>query len=85
MFNQLNQLKKLKELRDSLEKEKTEVEKEGVKIIVNGKLEVEFVQLNPELQKEEQEKIVRECINEAIKKVQIIAAQKMSQMTGLNL
>jgi DNA-binding protein YbaB len=80
MFEKLEQLKKLKDLQDSLSQEKTEIEKKGIKVVVNGKMEVEQIQLNLELSKEEQEKILRDCINEAVKKIQIIAAQKMSQM-----
>ncbi len=85
MFEKLKQMKQLKELQDSLKNERAEVEKQGVKIVVNGKMEIEEVQLNSELGKEEQEKIVKDCINEAMKKVQFIAAQKMSQMPGFGL
>lgn len=80
MFDQLKQLGKLKELKDALEKEKKEVEKEGIRVVVNGKLEVEEIKLNPQLDFETQEKIVKECINEAMKKIQMEAAQKMLQM-----
>jgi DNA-binding protein YbaB len=80
MFDQLKQLGKLKELKDILEKEKKEVEKEGVRVVVNGKLEIEEIKLNPRLDFETQEKIIKECINEAMKKVQMEAAQKMMQM-----
>ena len=55
MFDKLKQLKQLKELKDSLSQEKAEVEKRGVKIIVNGKMEIEEIHLNPDLNKEEQE------------------------------
>ncbi len=82
MFDKLKQLKELKELRDSLSQEKEEVEKEGIKVIINGKMEIENIQLNPDLDKEEQETILKECINEAIKKIQMVLASKMSQMSG---
>lgn len=82
MFDQLKQLKKLKELQDSLSQEKVEIEKNGVKVVINGKMEVQEIQLNPELSKEEQENVLKDCINEAMKKIQMIAAQKMSQMSG---
>jgi len=80
MFDQLKQLGKLKELKDILEKEKKEVEKEGVKVVVNGRMEIEEIKLNPQLDFETQEKIIKECINEAMKKIQMEAAQKMMQM-----
>jgi len=85
MFNKLRQLKQLKELRDSLSQEKVEVEKKGVKVIVNGKMEIEEIQLNPDLAEEEQEETLRECSNEAIKKVQMIVAKKMSQTPGFGV
>jgi len=80
MFDQLKQLGKLKELKDILEKEKKEVEKEGIRVVINGKLEVEEIKLNPQLNFETQERIIKECINEAMKKIQMEAAQKMMQM-----
>lgn len=83
MFEKLGQLKKLKDLQDSLSQEEVEVEKNGIKVVINGKMEIEKIQLNPELSKEEQEKVLCDCINEATKKIQMIAAQKMSQMTGM--
>lgn len=85
MFDKLKQLKQMKELRDSLGKEKEEVEREGVKVIVNGKMEVEEIGLNPDLSKEEQERIVKECINDAMKKIQMAAAKRMSQMSGFGV
>ena len=80
MFEQLRQLKQLKDLQNSLEKERIEFEKNGNKVIINGNMEIEKLQLNPSLSKEEQEKNLKDCINEAMKKIKIVAAQKMSQM-----
>ncbi len=83
MFNKLSQLKKIKDLQDALKDEIIEIEKQGVKIIVNGKMEVKEIQLNSELSKEDQENILKDCFNDAMKKIQITAAQKMSQISGL--
>jgi DNA-binding protein YbaB len=80
MFDQLKQLGKLKELKDVLEKTKKEMVKEGVKVVVNGRMEVEEIKLNPQLNLETQEKIVKDCINETMKAIQAEAAQKMMQM-----
>ncbi len=82
MFDKLKQLQQLKELRDSLSQEKEEVERKGVKVIINGKMEIEKIHLNSGLNKEEQEQILKECINEAMKKIQMIVAGRMSQMPG---
>jgi len=80
MFEKIKQLKQLKDLKDSLEKEKFEVEKNGTKIIMNGKMEIEEVKLSPSLEAEEQEKVLKDCFNEAMRKIQMTAAQKMMQM-----
>ena len=79
MFDKLKQLYQLKKMKDILEKEKREVEKEGVKVVVNGKMEIEDIRLNPEMDVEKQEKLVKDCINEAMKQIQQEAAQKMFQ------
>lgn len=80
MFDQLKELGKLKALKDVLEKERKEITKEGVRVVINGKMEVEEIKLNPELDCEKQEKIVKDCINEGMKAIQTEAAKKMFQM-----
>ena len=80
MFDNLKQLAKLKEMKDMLEKEKKEVEKDGVRVVVNGKMEVEEIRLNPEIDAAKQEEIVKDCINRAFKEIQQEAAKKMFQM-----
>ncbi|MFA5249079.1 MAG: YbaB/EbfC family nucleoid-associated protein [Candidatus Paceibacterota bacterium] len=80
MFEQLKQLKKLKEIQDQLKKERVEFEKQGVKVVINGKMEIEELYLNPDLGVDQQQKAVKECINDAMHKVQMNLAQKMSQM-----
>jgi len=77
MFDQLRKIKQLKELQDSLKKESIEVEKNGVKVVVNGKMEIESVTLNDEISIQEQERAVKDAINSAFRKIQTIAAQKM--------
>ncbi len=82
MFEKLKQIKKLKDLQSSLSQEKAEGEKNGIKVVINGKMEIEEIELNPELSREEQQKYLKECLNETMRKVQMIAAQKMQQMGG---
>jgi DNA-binding protein YbaB len=79
MFDNFKQLGKLKQMKEILEKERGEVEIKGVKVTVNGKMEVEEIKLNPELNLSEQEEILKECFNEVVKKVQKEAASKMFQ------
>jgi len=52
-------------------------------VIINGKLEVELVALNPALSVEEQAKAVKDCINESMKKVQTVVAQKCREWAVL--
>ena len=85
MFDKLKQLQQLKELRDSVSQEKAEVEKKGIRVVINGKMEIEEIQLNPDLSKEEQELVLKECINESMKKIQMLLANKMSQMPGFGV
>ena len=84
MFDKLRQLKQIKDIQDALKKEVVEIEKEGIKVQMNGKMEVEQITLNPALEKGEQEKILKECFNEAIKKIQMAAFQKISQVKDLS-
>ncbi|MEA3293096.1 MAG: YbaB/EbfC family nucleoid-associated protein [Patescibacteria group bacterium] len=82
MFEKLKKINEIRALQKKLEEEKVEVEKSGVKISINGKMHIEKVELNPEINIEEQENIIKECFNEAMKKVQVIVAKKMSQTSG---
>jgi DNA-binding protein YbaB len=82
MFDKLQQLQKINELKNSLAQERAEQEIQGVKVVVNGKMEIEEIQLNSELGAEDQARILKDCINQAMSKVQMIAAQKMSEMGG---
>lgn len=80
MFDKIKQMKQLKEIKDSLAQERIETEKEGTKVVLNGNLEVEQIILTPEMDKERQETILKDCINESVKKVQFAMAQKFQGM-----
>lgn len=80
MLDKLRQLRDLKKIQDEISKEKVEIEKKGIKVILNGKLEVEDIFLNQEISKDEQEKILKECINEAIQRIQFRLASKMQDL-----
>ena len=77
MFDKLKQIKQLKELQNKLNKEEIIVEKNGVRIVINGKMEVKEVKLNPNLSFKEQEELIRCCFNDAIKKLQMSIAKRM--------
>jgi DNA-binding protein YbaB len=85
MFDKFKQMKQLIDLQNQMKQEKAEVERNGVKVVVNGKMEVEEVRLNQQMAPQDQEQIVKDCINEAAKQVQMKMASKMSNMPGLGL
>jgi len=80
MWDKLKQAKQLQKMQSELQKEEFQEEEKGVKITMNGRMEVVEVNLNDDLTKEEQEKAVKECLNGLMRKVQMAAAQKMQSM-----
>ena len=86
MFNKLKQLKDLrsqaKTMQNALAGEKVEVEKNGIKLSMNGNMEVMDLVINSELNKEEIARTSKELFNDAIKKTQRIMAKKMQEMGG---
>ncbi|MCD5396137.1 MAG: YbaB/EbfC family nucleoid-associated protein [Candidatus Pacebacteria bacterium] len=70
IFDKLKQLREIKQIQEKLKKETVEVEREGIKVVLNGNLEVVEIVLNPELEKTDQEEILKDLINRAIKKIQ---------------
>ena len=81
MFDKLKDLAEMKKqagaMQATLANEKVEVENSGIKIVMNGNMEVLKLEINPELDKESQERYLKESFNQAIKKVQNLMAQKM--------
>lgn len=86
MFNKLKQIKDLrsqaKRMQNVLSQESVTVEKNGVKLTINGNLEVTSININNGLSRESIENSMKEVINEAVKKTQKIMAQKMQEMGG---
>lgn len=86
MFNKLKQLKDLrsqaKTMQSALADEKVEVEKNGIKLSMNGNMEVTDLKINNDLSKEEIARTSKDLFNEAIKKTQRIMAKKMQEMGG---
>jgi len=80
MFDKLKQLAQLREMEGKMKEERATIEKNGTKVTVNGKFEVEEIILNPTFSVEDQQRILKDCINEANKKVQFSLAQKMMGM-----
>lgn len=86
MFSKLKQFKDLrsqaKTMQDALGQETITEERNGVKIVLNGNMEVLSLTLNPSLNQDSQEDTVKKVINEAIKKTQRVMAKKMQDMGG---
>lgn len=87
MFDNLKKIQELKRMQDALKAERETVERKGVSVTVNGGMEVERIALNPALDQQEAEQVLRQCINEANKNIQKRIAKIMmdSGMGGLSL
>lgn len=80
MFDKFRQATKMKEIKNSLSQEKEEFEKNGVKVVVTGEMLVESIEISPEVSLEDAQKLVKEAVNQAFKRVQQKAAKKIQQM-----
>ncbi|MAG44741.1 hypothetical protein CL633_02525 [bacterium] len=85
MFDKLKKLKQLKQIRDSVGGEKVEVLDQGVKVIINGQMQIQEIKLNSELSTEDQERILKDLINRAMSQIQMKIASKVSGMTGFGM
>ena len=87
MFNKLKHLKDLrsqaKTIQGALAQETISLEKNGVKIEMNGNMEITSLVLPDNLVKENLERTLTEGFNEIIKKTQKVMAKKMQEMGGL--
>jgi len=88
MFNKLKQFKDLrhqaKTLQNALANEIITVEKGGIRVIINGNLEITQININENLAKDSLEGLLTDCLNEAIKKTQRLMAQKVREMGGIS-
>jgi len=87
MFNKLKQFKDLrnqaKTLQNALAQESVEYEKNGIKIIMNGNMEITKLDISADMAKDRLENILTEVINETIKRAQKVMAKKVQDMGGL--
>lgn len=87
MFSKLKQFKDLrnqaKTMQSALAEETVSEEKNGVKIVLNGNMEVLEIKLNGELSKNVQEETLKACFNSALKSAQKIMAKKLQDMGGI--
>lgn len=90
MFNKLKQFRDLrsqaKTLQNALKEEKVEIEKNGVKIVMDGNQEIISCEIDSSLmspeRKHDLENRLREAGNAAIEKTKRVMAEKMQKMGG---
>jgi DNA-binding protein YbaB len=88
MFNKLKQFKNLrdqaKELQGLLAQEKVDVEKHGIKLSMNGNMEVTGFTIPDAMPLADIQRYVPDLVNDAVKKAQRIMAQKI-QSSGFKM
>lgn len=83
LFDKIKDIQKLKELDKELAQQTFDGEREGTKVIINGRSEIVSIILNSELAKDRQEQVLKDLINEVSQKAKMAMAQKAAQITGL--
>jgi DNA-binding protein YbaB len=87
MFNKLKQIKDLRDQAKNLQKvlgaETTTSEKNGVKVAMDGNMNIISVEIEKDLSREDLARAFTEAGNDAIKKTQRNMAVKIQQMGGL--
>lgn len=86
MFSKLKQFKDLrsqaKTMQGALAQETVTEERNGVKVVLNGNMEVLSLSLNENLSKSSQEETLKHCFNDALKRAQRLMAKKLQDMGG---
>ena len=87
MFSKLKQFQDLrsqaKTMQSALAQETITEEKNGVKVVLNGNMEVINLTLNADLSKSSQEETLKNCFNNALKRAQRMMAKKLQDMGGI--
>jgi len=86
MFNKLKQFKDLrstaKQMQNMMAAESVTVDKSGVKITMNGNMEITEIKIAGEIATNSLEGIIKNNVNDALKKTQKLMAEKMQEMGG---
>lgn len=87
MFSKLKQFQDLrsqaKTMQNALAQETVTEEKNGVKVVLNGNMEVISLTLNDGLSKSSQEDALKTCFNDALKRAQRLMAKKLQDLGGI--
>lgn len=79
MFKLQQQAKKIKK---ELKNIHVEAEAEGVMVTVNAEQEIISIHIPEETPREKLPALLKDCLNRAMKKAQIVAAEKMQAVMG---
>ncbi|MDP3899461.1 MAG: YbaB/EbfC family nucleoid-associated protein [bacterium] len=86
MFNKLKQVKNLrsqaKQMQNVLGQESVTTERNGIKMVMNGNMEVTEFTAEDNISKEALIQLTPDIVNNSIKNVQKIMARKMQEMGG---
>lgn len=80
MFDSFKQLKQLKELQSAIQQEEVTVEREGIRIVMNGAFEVKEIAIPADIATDKLEHILKDTFNDAVKKAQQAIAGKFAAM-----
>lgn len=87
MFSKLKQFQDLrsqaKTMQNALAQETVTEERNGVKIVLNGNMEVISLTLGDGLSKSSQEEALKTCFNDALKRAQRLMAKKLQDLGGI--
>jgi DNA-binding protein YbaB len=71
-----------KRIKKELKNIHVEAEAQGVKVIVSGEQEILSIEIAPEVMRERIPALVIDALNRAMKKAQIVSAEKMQGLMG---
>ena len=71
-----------KRVKKELKKIQVEAESQGVKVVVSAEQEILSVEIPAEVPREKIPQLLRDALNRALKKAQVVAAEKMQGVMG---
>lgn len=80
MFESFKQLKQLKELQSAIQKEEVSIERDGVRIVMNGAFEVKEIMIPEGFSGDKLSSLMKDAFNDAVKKTQQAIAGKFTSM-----
>ncbi len=71
-----------KRIKKELKHIHVEAEASGVKVVVSGEQEIVSIEIAPEVPRESIPALVKDALNRAMKKAQVVSAEKMQALMG---